>query len=293
MTRIFLLLFFIGSIPWGTAQAQTGKELVAKGQYILSLAGGCACHTVTKETPYRGGRAFPIPFGTVYSTNITQDKETGLGNWTDQQIRDAMVKGIRPDGSRILPGHALRRLFRNGSRRSQSAYRIPKNLEAHKESYSSLENLGAIRPQLRDTSLLNGLWSFSNSPPQAPKSGIDIGRYLVEHVSLCGDCHTPRNFIGAPKRSLYLAGANKTIGLLGEEVSNITPDKETGIGDLKREDIVELLISGTKPDLDNVQGLMYEVIQGTPHGYKDMTKEDALAIADYLKSVPTIKNKIR
>jgi cytochrome c len=103
MTRIFLLLFFIGSIPWGTAQAQTGKELVAKGQYILSLAGGCACHTVTKETPYRGGRAFPIPFGTVYSTNITQDKETGLGNWTDQQIRDAMVKGIRPDGSRILP----------------------------------------------------------------------------------------------------------------------------------------------------------------------------------------------
>ena len=81
---------------------------------------------------------------------------------------------------------------------------------------------------------------FSNSPSQAPKSGIDRGRYLVEHVSLCGDCHTPRNFIGAPKRSLYLAGADKKIGPLGEEVPNITPDKETGIGDWKREDIVEL-----------------------------------------------------
>ena len=67
---------------------------------------------------------------------------------------------------------------------------------------------------------------------------------------------------------------------------NITPDKETGIGDWKREDIAELSKSGTKPDLDNAQGLMYEVIQGVGHGYKDMTKEDALAIADYLKNDP-------
>ena len=162
-----------------------------------------------------------------------------------------------------------------------------------KKSDASIEKLGALRAQFRDTSLLKDLWPILQPPAQAPKSGIDTGRYLVDHVSLCGDCHTPRNFIGAPKRSLYLAGANKKIGLLGEEVPNITPDKETGIGDWKREDIVELLISGTKPDLDNVQGLMYEVIQGTPHGYKDMTKEDALAIADYLKSVPPIKNKIR
>jgi hypothetical protein len=99
-----------------------------------------------------------------------------------------------------------------------------------------------------------------------------------------------KKFIGAPKRSLYLAGAGKKIGPLGEEIPNITPDKETGIGDWKREDIVELLISGTKPDLDNVQGLMSEVIE---HGYKNMTKEDAQAIADYLKSIPPIKNKIK
>ena len=105
MARTFLLLLFVGAMPWvsGMAQAQTEKELVAKGQYIFAVAGGCACHSVPKETPHAGGRAFPIPFGTVYSTNITQDKETGLGNWTDQQIRDAMVKGIRHDGSRILP----------------------------------------------------------------------------------------------------------------------------------------------------------------------------------------------
>jgi hypothetical protein len=53
------------------------------------------------------------------------------------------------------------------------------------------------------------------------------------------------------------------------------------------------LKTGTKPDLDNVQGLMLEVIQGAPHGYKDMTKDDALAIADYLKSIPAIKNQVK
>jgi len=293
MTRIFLLLFFIGSIPWGTAQAQTGKELVVKGQYILSLAGGCACHTVPKETPYRGGRAFPIPFGTVYSTNITQDKETGLGNWTDQQIRDAMVKGIRPDGSRILPVMPYEGYSGMAQEDLKALIAYLRTLKPIKKATPPLKSWVPFVRSLGTPLYLMVFGRFSNSPPQAPKSGIDRGRYLVEHVSLCGDCHTPRNFIGAPKRSLYLAGANKTIGLLGEEVSNITPDKETGIGDWKREDIVELLMSGTKPDLDNVQGLMYEVIQGTPHGYKDMTKEDALAIADYLKSVPTIKNKIR
>ncbi len=90
-----------------------------------------------------------------------------------------------------------------------------------------------------------------------------------------------------------MAGAGEKIGPLGQAVPNITPDKETGIGDWKQEDIVELLRTGTKPDFDNVQGLMHEVIEGTSGGYKDMKKEDALAIAAYLKSLPGIKNKIK
>jgi mono/diheme cytochrome c family protein len=134
---------------------------------------------------------------------------------------------------------------------------------------------------------------FSNAPSQAPQNGVERGRYLVDHVSLCSDCHTPRNSIGVPKQSYYLAGASEKAGPLGQAVANITPDKETGIGEWKREDVVELLHSGTKPDLDNVQGLMYEVIQGISYGYKDMTKQDALAIADYLKSTPPIKNKVK
>lgn len=133
---------------------------------------------------------------------------------------------------------------------------------------------------------------FSQPPAQAPKNGVERGRYLTDHIALCGDCHTPRNLLGAPKRSRYMAGVDQKSGPLGEAVPNITPDKETGIGDWTREEIAELLISGMKPDFDNVQGLMYEVVQGTSHGYKDMTKEDALAIADYLKTIPAIKNRV-
>ena len=291
MRKIALLLLLVGSISVvsSSVQAQTEKELVAKGQYIFAVAGGCACHSVPKETPNAGGRAFPIPFGTVYSTNITQDKETGLGNWTDQQIYDAMVKGIRPDGSRILPIMPYEGYSGMAQEDIKALIAYLRTLKPVKKATPPLKVWAPFARSLGTPLYLKVFGRFSNSPAQAPKSGIERGRYLAEHVSLCGDCHTPRNSIGVPNRSMYLAGASKKIGPLGQAVPNITPDKETGIGDWKREDIVEVLLTGTKPDLDNIQGLMAEVIE---HGYKSMTKEDALAIADYLKSVPPIKNKI-
>jgi mono/diheme cytochrome c family protein len=125
------------------------------------------------------------------------------------------------------------------------------------------------------------------SVPKAPAAGAERGRYLVEHVSLCVDCHTPRNSMGIPQPSLYLAGAQKAPPL-NVEIPNITPDKETGIGDWGRDSIADLIQTGTKPDLDNVQGLMAEVIEA---GYKNMKREDAQAIADYLKTVPPINHK--
>jgi mono/diheme cytochrome c family protein len=292
-TKIICLLFLLGSFfaftVTGHAQADN-KELAAKGQYIFALAGGCACHTVPKETENAGGRAFPIPFGTVYSTNITQDKETGLGSWTDQQIHDALVKGIRSDGSRILPVMPYEAYSGMAQEDLKALIAYLRTLKPVKKAIPQLKSWAPFNRSLGAPLWLKVFGRFSDPPAQAPKSGIERGRYLVEHVSLCSDCHTPRNFIGVPNRSLYLAGANKKIGPLGEEVPNITPDKETGIGEWKREEIAQVLLTGTKPDLDNIQGLMAEVIE---HGFKNMTKEDALAIADYLKSVPAIKNKIK
>jgi Cytochrome c len=101
--RLFLLLFCFLIHSVDAWSQEHGADLVQQGQYIFSLAGGCACHTVPKGTFNAGARAFPIPLGKVYSTNITQDKETGLGSWTDQQIHNAIVKGIRRDGNHLIP----------------------------------------------------------------------------------------------------------------------------------------------------------------------------------------------
>jgi len=293
LTLCLLVCLTFAPLLRSTVAAQSdNKELVAKGQYIFAIAGGCACHTVPKETLHAGGRAFPIPFGTVYSTNITQDKETGLGAWTDQQIIDAMIKGIRRDGSRILPVMPYEKYSGMAQEDIKALVAYLRTLKPVKRPTPELKTWAPFMRSLGTFAYLKVFGRFHNSPPQAPKTGVERGRYLVEHVAICGDCHTPRNFLGVPKRSLYLAGASQDKGPLGEAVPNITPDPETGIGSWKREEIADLLSSGTKPDFDNVQGLMYEVIQGTSGGYKDMRKEDALAISDYLKTIPPTKNKI-
>ena len=284
----FALTPFVVSV-----HAQADKDLIAQGQYIFSVAGGCACHTEPKGIPHAGARAFPIPFGTVYSTNITQDKETGLGEWTDQQIHDAMVKGVRKDGARILPVMPYEKYSGMARADMQALIAFMRTLKPVKKVTPPLKTWAPFARSLGTPLFLQVFGRFSAAPAQALRSGIERGRYLVDHVALCGDCHTPRNLLGVPNQSLYMAGASEKIGPLGEAVPNITPDKETGIGDWRREDIADLLITGVKPDADNVQGLMDEVIQGTTHGYKDMKKEDALAIADYLKSIPAITNKVK
>ena len=288
---LLLWLFFLCVPPLAYAQG-TQKELVARGQYIFAVSGGCACHTEPKGVHNAGARPFQIPLGTVYSTNLTSDNDTGLGNWTDQQIIDAIIKGLRKDGSRQLP--LMPYTLYSGMAQD--------DLKALVAFLRSLKPVKKATPELKTStpfmrSVVTEVWlkafgTFYESPAQAPKSGIQRGKYLTNHVAICGDCHTPRNSFGVPSQSLYMAGSPKD-GPIGELVPNITPDKETGIGDWKREDIAELLLTGTKPDYDNVQGLMEEVIRGTTHGYKDMTKEDALAIADYMKSIPAIKNKMK
>lgn len=290
---LVVLLSAVTTIGFGTGTGysqNSEKDLVDRGQYIFGIAGGCACHTVPRETPHVGGRAFPIPFGKIYSTNITQDKETGIGAWSDKEIVDAIVKGIRPNGQKLFPVMPY------------EAYSgmMEEDVKALIAYLRTLKPVRKTTPTLQTSvpfyrSLIVPLWlklfGRSSSPTrQVPKDSIERGRYLAEHVSLCGDCHTPRNFLGVPKRALYLAGVK--VGPLGDVIPNITPDKSTGIGEWSRDEIADLTLTGIKPNLDNVQGLMEEVIQGASRGYKNMTPKDALAIADYLKSIRPITNSV-
>jgi len=282
---VVLLSILVGG---AAVHAQPAKgDLVARGQYIFSLAGGCACHTPPKGTPNAGGREFPLPLATVYSTNITADKETGLGNWTDQQIRDAMVKGVRPNGERLLPVMPYEAYSGMADEDMTALIAYLRTLKPVRKETPELKTWAPLYRATGTFFWTRFVGATHKSVPKPPEAGVERGRYLVEHVSLCGDCHTPRNTMGIPQPSMYLAGTKKKPPL-NVEVPNITPDKDTGIADWKREWIADVLITGTKPDLDNVQGLMAEVVDA---GYKNMKREDALAIADYLKTVRPVKNK--
>jgi mono/diheme cytochrome c family protein len=124
----------------------------------------------------------------------------------------------------------------------------------------------------------------------APSTGVARGEYLVRAVGHCGECHTPRTLTMATDNSRFLAGNPK--GPEDQAMPNITPDPDTGIGKWTVEEIADYLGTGNKPDGDVAGGLMGEVIDGTLAGYKDLTKADRVAIAQYLKTLPPIRNKI-
>ena len=89
----------------GSASAQASPQEIARGKYVFGATGGCGCHTVKDQAANAGGRRYDGPYGTVYSTNITPDRETGIGTWTDDQIITAIRLGRRPNGERLLPVH--------------------------------------------------------------------------------------------------------------------------------------------------------------------------------------------
>jgi mono/diheme cytochrome c family protein len=262
---------------------------IARGRYMFGATGGCGCHTVPKGQPNAGGRKYEGAFGTVYSSNITPDRQTGIGGWTDEQIITAIRLGRRPNGERLLPVHpfpvfngmaeedlraivAFLRTTKPVSRQNQ-----PKKLVPLFESVFLPAWLAAFAP--RET-----------PPPKAPTAGVARGEYLVKAVGHCGECHTPRTMTMASDNSRFLGGTPK--GPEDQAMPNITPDRETGIGKWSAEEIADYLGSGNKPDGDVAGGLMAEVIDGTLAGYKDLNKGDLLAIAQYLKTIPPVRNKI-
>src|SRR6185295_8871732 len=290
MALIVYLLVALVMIA-SNAEAQTREE-IARGKYIFGAAAGCGCHTAPKQPLNAGGRKYDGPFGTVYSSNITPDPATGIGKWTDEQIITATRAGRRPNGERLLPVHPYTTF--NGM-----AAQDLKDVVAYLRSVPAVNRQTPAKkisvPLFESVFLPAWLATFAaveNPPASAPTSGVPRGEYLTRAVGHCGECHTPRTMTMAVDNTRFLAGNPKGKGPEGSAVPNITPDRETGLGSWTEEQITDYLETGNKPDGDVAGGLMMEVIEGSSAGYKDLTKADRQAIAKYLKSIPTIKNKI-
>jgi mono/diheme cytochrome c family protein len=283
-----LLACWLGAASTAGAQAPSAAEL-ARGKYIFGATGGCGCHTQPKQPVNSGGRRYDGPFGTVYSSNITPDPKTGIGGWTDEQIITAIRLGRRPNGERLLPVHPFTVFngMAEGDLKAVTAYlrTLPPVNRPNQPKKITV-------PMFESVFLPAWLAAFApkeTPPATAPAAGIPRGEYLVRAVGHCGECHTPRTMTMATDNSRFLAGNPK--GPEDSEVPNITPDKTTGLT-WTVDQIAEYLATGNKPDGDVAGGLMAEVIQGTTAGYKDMTRADLLAIAQYLRSIPPIQNKV-
>jgi mono/diheme cytochrome c family protein len=271
--------------PSLTAQAQ--DSAVERGAYLVKAAGCVGCHTAKRGTPFAGGLGLKTPFGTFFSPNITGDKATGIGNWTDEDFVRALHEGVRPDGSRYFP-----------------VFPYPSYTKMTREDALSIKaflfSLEPVSQTNRDHDvsfpfswrLLQRGWRMINfdegrfEPDPDAGDKVNRGRYLVDALSHCGECHTPRNFMGGTDNDMYLAGTPD--GPEDQLVPNITPHA-TGAVDWSERDLVQLMKTGLKPDFDNVQGTMAEAID---EGLTHMTDEDLEAIAAYLKTVPAIDNRI-
>jgi mono/diheme cytochrome c family protein len=284
MTWQLVLVAVLGSRTAGFAAS------AEHGRVLFALAAGCNCHTAKDGPVGAGGGEVPTPFGTFYGTNITPDPANGIGKWSDAEIDAAIRSGIARGKGAESPAMPYSQYAGMTDSDAADLIAFLRTLPAvPRANRAHTGEVPLARWAYRAWRLL---FFRPPAPPQrAPTGGTERGRYLVNHVSLCVDCHTPRTRFGTLDGSRYLAGTEH--GPDGNEVPNITPD-QTGIGEWGVDDIVNVLRRGMLPDFDNVQGLMAEAVdgKGAGPGYKDAPELDLRAIADYLKSVPAIHNKI-
>lgn len=276
MTRLRAVLALL--LAWQVSQAVADGN----GRYIYQAAGCEACHTASGGEPLAGGRAFDTPFGTFYSPNITPHPEHGIGRWSRQQFIDAIRHGRRPNGGAYFPVFPY------------PSYAGMTETDAA-DLFGYLMSRPAVANPNRDHALSWWVgrwmmrpwqWLLLGEPPTPPAdepAAVSRGRYLVDALGHCGECHSPRSRLGVLDRDRHLAGNRN--GPEGETVPNITPDRNEGIGKWSPDDLAYFLETGELPNGDYTGGHMTDVIdQGTSR----LTASDRSAMVAYLRSLPPL-----
>jgi mono/diheme cytochrome c family protein len=261
----------------------TGQALVARGKYLATAADCIACHTAPGGKAYAGGLPFKLPFGTIYTPNITPDQETGIGSWSDAAFVRSMHRGIGKNGEDLYPAYPY------------TSYALTSDADALaiKAYLFSLPPVHAAAPANTLSFPYNQryvmrFWKLLFLPthpdePSAERSSVtDRGRYLVEALAHCGECHTPRNELFGLKDSQKFAGAIAQ----GWNAYNITSDKNEGIGDWSDDQIAAYLSTGHAEEHGSASGNMAEAISLS---LRHLTQDDIRAIVAYLRTIPAAK----
>jgi mono/diheme cytochrome c family protein len=266
--------------PTGVPVALAKAGLVERGAYLAKAADCMVCHTTQGGKEYAGGLGFKLPFGTLYSTNITPDKDTGIGNYSDQDFLAAVHRGTRRDGARLYPAMPF----------TSYTYMTDADALAIKAYLFSLAPVHAVAPENTLTFPFNqrwamNFWSVLFNPdtrfePDSSKSPEwNRGAYLAEALAHCGECHTPRTLAFALDNRRKFAGAVTA----GWRAFNISSDKTTGVGAWRDEDLVSYLSIGHATGHGTASGPMGEAVD---QSLSQLTPEDIRALVVYLRSVP-------
>lgn len=284
------LLIFHTALFWIAASHAAPDELIRRGEYVFRAAGCATCHTDRDNNgPFlAGGRALETPFGTFYSPNITPDPQHGIGRWSDTDFVRALRRGVRPNGEHYYPAFpytAYTRMTRDDML-ALKAYLFSVPPVANKNRSHELAWY-LRRPLLWVWKLLYfEPGEYATNAQQSP--GWNRGAYLATALAHCGECHTPRNMLGAPDNELYYAGTRE--GPEGVVVPNITPDRKTGIGRWSAGELAEYLRSGLTPDGDFAGSLMADVIDD---GLRYLDDADIQAIVDHVLSLTPLEHAVK
>lgn len=270
----------------GDATAQLSQPvtpaLIAQGE-VLARAGDCvACHTAHGGKPFAGGLGIKSPIGTIYSTNITPDKSTGIGTWTYGDFERAVRRGIGHDGSALYPAMPFPSYAKVTDADSEALYAYFMNAVTPVQQANQANDipfpLSARWPLAYWRSLFAPLPGSTAPVAASADAQIARGAYLVQGLGHCGSCHTPRALTMQEKglddsSSHYLGGA---------ELNEWAVPPLRGVRHWSAEELVAYLATG-RNSTAAVAGEMKDVVQNsTSH----MSKEDLQAIAAYLKSIP-------
>lgn len=293
MKRIFSFLVAAGAIGglfawWLTAAAHVDPDFLAgieadpeRGAVVFAASGCASCHSAPDATSENrltlaGGRAFVSPFGTFFAPNISPDPEHGIGTWTDLDLANALIKGTGPDNQHYYPALPYT-AYRNMTASDLVDLASYLKTLPMSQTPSQPHDVGFpfnIRRSLGGWKLL---FFSQDHVMEAATPEMERGRYLVETLGHCAECHTPRNALGGLDRARWMQGAPNPSGK--GTIPALTPDKLgwTSI------DIAAFLKSGFTPEFDSTGGEMAEVIENM----KELPDSDLEAIATYLLSLPS------
>lgn len=266
------------------AQADASTEL-ARGHYLVRAGDCTSCHTAHGGKPFAGSRPIATPFGTIWTPNITPDKATGIGNWTEKDFYRALHFGKDNQGNRLYPAMPYPSYTKLSRADVHAMWVYLRSVVPVHQTHKSPDFPWPM--SWRFSMVAWNLLYFSdgeykNDPKQSAQ--WNRGAYLAEALEHCGACHTPRNFLGGPKSSEKYQGGNAG---LHWHASSLDPGKRSGIGDWSEADLVQYLKTGANAKAA-AAGPMSEVISNST---QHLTDADLTALAVYLKQRPHASEK--